>query len=159
MSHASPRAPAGFSRPAGAQSTTDRWGELDESPRRRRERESQVKRALTFLALTLSAAAVVTPLATPAPARSNTTTVSVSGREFLFTLSRKSGVHGTFVFRFKNVGHLPHDFKIAGRKTPLIQPGRSAILTIKIVRPGRYPYLCTVPGHAAAGMKGVFIVR
>jgi uncharacterized cupredoxin-like copper-binding protein len=23
----------------------------------------------------------------------------------------------------------------------------------------RYPYICTVTGHAAAGMKGVFTVR
>jgi uncharacterized cupredoxin-like copper-binding protein len=24
---------------------------------------------------------------------------------------------------------------------------------------GKYPYLCTVPGHAQAGMKGTFTVR
>ncbi len=118
-----------------------------------------MKRLLTTLALVLIAAAIVTPLAITAPARSTTTIVNVSGKEFLFTLSRKSGLRGAFIFKFKNVGNLPHDFKIVGRKTPLLQPGRSATLTVKILRPGRYPYLCTVPGHAAAGMRGIFIVR
>jgi uncharacterized cupredoxin-like copper-binding protein len=118
-----------------------------------------VKRLHIALALALIAGAIATPLALTAPARSTTTIVNVSGKEFLFTLSRKSGLHGTFIFRFKNVGNLPHDFKIVGRKTPLLRPGRSATLTVRIARPGRYPYLCTVPGHAAAGMKGVFVVR
>jgi uncharacterized cupredoxin-like copper-binding protein len=119
----------------------------------------QLKRLLAVLALALIAAAIATPLALTKSARSTATIVNVSGKEFLFTLSRKSGLHGSFIFKFKNVGNLPHDFKIVGRKTPLLQPGRSATLTVRIARPGRYPYLCTVPGHAAAGMRGVFIVR
>jgi uncharacterized cupredoxin-like copper-binding protein len=87
------------------------------------------------------------------------TVVAVSGKEFKFTLSRKSGSRGVFLFKFKNVGTIAHDFKIAGKKTPQIQPGTSTTLTVKIAKAGRYPYVCTVPGHAAAGMKGVFIVR
>jgi uncharacterized cupredoxin-like copper-binding protein len=27
------------------------------------------------------------------------------------------------------------------------------------VKKGKYAYLCTVPGHAEAGMKGVYTVR
>ena len=88
-----------------------------------------------------------------------TTPVRVTGKEFSFALSRKSGPRGTFVFRLTNRGSLPHDLKIVGKKTPLLQPGKSATLTVKIVKSGRFPYLCTVPGHAAAGMKGVFIVK
>jgi plastocyanin len=118
-----------------------------------------LKRLLITLALVLIAAAIATLLAATAPARSTATIVNVSGREFLFALSRKSALHGTFIFKFKNIGNLPHDFKIAGRKTPLLQPGRSATLTVRIAKPGRYRYLCTVPGHAAAGMRGIFIVR
>jgi uncharacterized cupredoxin-like copper-binding protein len=30
------------------------------------------------------------------------------------------------------------------------------VVTLKT---GNYPYLCTVPGHAEAGMKGTFTVR
>jgi plastocyanin len=92
-------------------------------------------------------------------AQAATTTVRVSGKEFKFTLSRGSGPRGAFVFKFKNIGHIAHDFKIAGKKTPLLQPGKSATLSVRIAKAGRYRYLCTVPGHAAAGMKGSFVVK
>ena len=52
-----------------------------------------------------------------------------------------------------------HDLKINGSKTPLIKPGNAAKLAVTFNKKGKYPYLCTVPGHAAAGMKGVFTVR
>jgi uncharacterized cupredoxin-like copper-binding protein len=60
---------------------------------------------------------------------------------------------------FKNVGHVEHDFKINRKRTPLLQPGKTARLVVTFKKKGKYPYLCTVPGHAAAGMKGVFTVR
>ena len=41
----------------------------------------------------------------------------------------------------------------------MLQPGDSAKLTVKFTKAGNYSYVCTVPGHAAAGMKGVFIVK
>ncbi len=52
-----------------------------------------------------------------------------------------------------------HDFKIAGKKTPLIKPGKSATLKVTLKKHKKYAYLCTVPGHAAAGMKGTFTVK
>jgi nitrite reductase (NO-forming) len=60
-------------------------------------------------------------------------------------------------FRIRNAGTLAHDFKIAGRKTPKIAPGKSATLTVSL-RKGSYNYICTIPGHAASGMKGRFRV-
>jgi uncharacterized cupredoxin-like copper-binding protein len=40
----------------------------------------------------------------------------------------------------------------------LIQPGQTTKLAVTLKK-GSYPYLCTVPGHAEAGMKGTFTVR
>jgi len=37
--------------------------------------------------------------------------------------------------------------------------GDRAKLTVKFIRGGRFPFLCTVTGHAKFGMKGVLIVR
>jgi len=80
-------------------------------------------------------------------------TVGVTGKEFKFGLSTKTVKHGSVTFKFTNKGKLKHDFKIAGKKTKLVSPGKSASLTVTLKR-GKYSYICTVPGHAAAGMKG-----
>ena len=86
------------------------------------------------------------------------TKVLVAASEFKFVLSKKIVPAGTVTFVVTNRGKVSHDFKIKGKKTALLSPGKSA--TLKVVIPkGRYPYLCTVPGHAAAGMKGIFTVK
>ena len=90
----------------------------------------------------------------------NGATVQVKGGEFFFRLSAKSAAKpGTVTFVFQNVGHVEHDFSINGKQTPLIQPGQTAKLVVPFSKAGSYPYLCTVPGHAEAGMKGTFTVR
>jgi uncharacterized cupredoxin-like copper-binding protein len=84
------------------------------------------------------------------------TTVNVKASEFKFVLSRKTALHGTVVFKVVNKGHVAHDFKIAGKKTPMLKPGKSATLKVILKKGTRYKYICTVPGHAVAGMKGFF---
>ena len=42
---------------------------------------------------------------------------------------------------------LKHDFKIAGKKTPLLKHGKSYTLTVKLSK-GKHPYTCTVKNHA-----------
>jgi uncharacterized cupredoxin-like copper-binding protein len=37
-------------------------------------------------------------------------------------------------------------------------PGKRSVLRVVFHRAGAYPYVCTVPGHAQAGMKGVLRV-
>jgi uncharacterized cupredoxin-like copper-binding protein len=90
-------------------------------------------------------------------ARAAATTVNVTGKEFSFTLSRKSARHGSVTFHFTNKGRIKHDFKIAGRKTKVLRPKKSQNLTVTLKK-GSYRYLCTVKGHAASGMKGTFRV-
>lgn len=91
-------------------------------------------------------------------ARSQTqaTTVKVTAMDTLrFTLSKKSAPHGTVSFVVTNKGNLKHDFWIAGKKTILLGHNKSKTLTVTIKK-GKNPYKCTVPGHAAAGMRGTF---
>ena len=118
-----------------------------------------MRRTLIASAVVVTLFAAALPVAVASSKHASATAIAVSGKEFSFRLSKKSAPHGTFVFRFKNVGAVGHDFKIAGKKTPIIQPGASAKLTVKIAKAGRYKYLCTVPGHAAAGMKGTLTVK
>jgi len=118
--------------------------------------------ALAVVAVSIGALVLI-PLAGAQAERASSTkatTVQVKGGEFFFRLSTKSlAKPGTVTFVFKNIGHVQHDFKINGKKTPLISPGKTAKLVVSFKKKARYPYLCTVPGHAQAGMKGVFTVR
>ena len=39
--------------------------------------------------------------------------------------------------------------------TKTLHPGDTASFTVKITKAGKYEYLCSIPGHAAGGMKGL----
>ena len=116
-------------------------------------------RRLIASVLVLSALVVGSASAAPQH-KAATTAITVSAGEFFFKFSKSSILKpGTVVFTVKNVGHLAHDFEINGKKTPLIQPGKSATLKVVFTSAKKFPYLCTVPGHAAQGMQGKFTVR
>ena len=118
---------------------------------------------VSLLAAMAAAALVLIPSAAAQLDRQNTDTtasVSVKGGEFFFRLSTKSVAKPENVtFVFKNIGHVQHDFRIDGRQTPLTSPGKTAKPVVTFKKRGAYSYKCTVPGHAEAGMKGVFTVR
>jgi uncharacterized cupredoxin-like copper-binding protein len=96
--------------------------------------------------------------ASPAAPRAQATSkVTVVATEFKFALSKRSVNSGVVVFTVKNKGKILHDFKIAGKKTPLIKPGKSAVLRVTMKK-GRFQYICTITGHARLGMKGAFAV-
>jgi uncharacterized cupredoxin-like copper-binding protein len=140
-----------------AQATLERSKAMTSYPK---VRQPDLPLGLVLAALIVGALAAV-PLA-PARADRQTAaaaaTIQVKGGEIFFRLSTKTAKPGKTTFVFKNIGHVSHDFKIHGKKTPLIAPGKTARLVVTLQK-GKYSYLCTVPGHAAAGMKGVFTVR
>ena len=108
---------------------------------------------------TLAAAALAWAL--PAAAQRHATVVRVTAgkpTEFKFVVSRNSVPHGAVTFTVTNAGTLPHNFKINGRVTRLLPGGQSQSLTVVFAKPGKYPYLCTLTGHADAGMKGILVV-
>lgn len=108
----------------------------------------------TFIALT---ALILAVAVIPATASAGGTKVTVTATEFHFKLSRTSVPHGKVTFVLVNKGHIGHDFKIAGKKTAVIGPGKTATLTVTLAK-GKAAYSCTVPGHASAGMKGTLTV-
>jgi uncharacterized cupredoxin-like copper-binding protein len=113
------------------------------------------RRSAAAAILVVLGALLLVPIATSKSTA--TTTVKVTALDTLkFKLSRTSAPAGKVVFKVKNAGKLSHDFKIAGKKTKLLSGGKTATLTVTLKKGKSYPYECTVPGHAAAGMKGVF---
>ncbi|MFL6016655.1 MAG: cupredoxin domain-containing protein [Gaiellaceae bacterium] len=121
-----------------------------------------MRRSLFFLALlSVGVAGVAAAFAYPAiGARSSasaTVTVKVTATDFKFKLSRSSVPVGTTViFKVTNKGKIGHDFKINGKKTPLINPGQTKSVKVVFKKKGKLVFLCTVPGHARLGMTGKF---
>src|SRR5213082_866895 len=106
---------------------------------------------ITSAAALLAVVGVVAAPALGARTHAVATSVTVTATEFKFKLSKMSVKHGSVTFTVVNKGKLAHDSKIGAKKTPLIKPGKSAKLTVTL-KAGKAAYLCTVPGHAAAGM-------
>jgi uncharacterized cupredoxin-like copper-binding protein len=104
----------------------------------------------------VAAVSVLTVVAYAGSSHATAATITVKATEFKFTLSKKSALHGKVTFKVTNRGHIQHDFKINGKKTKLLGPGKSATLIVTLKKGKKYQYICTVPGHAAAGMKGTF---
>jgi uncharacterized cupredoxin-like copper-binding protein len=115
-----------------------------------------MKRITLALGVALAALVVAAPV-TARPAAATATTVTVTMKEFKFILSKKIVRHGTVTFKLVNKGKLPHDFKIAGKKSKLIRPGKTGKLIVTLKK-GKLPYICTVVGHAGFGMKGKLTV-
>jgi len=81
--------------------------------------------------------------------------VAVTENEFHVILASKTLPAGTYTFVVKNAGKIQHDLAVQGgavnAKTPLINPGSTAKVTVKLPA-GAYTLYCTVAGHKAAGM-------
>ena len=117
----------------------------------------------TSVAVAVAAALVAAVAAVAAPSRtaSVSTDAVTAGKpsELKFTLAKKTVPRGTVTFKVTNKGSLTHDFKIKGKKTVRIRPGKTATLKVLFPKAGKFGYLCTEPGHAAGGMKGTLTVK
>jgi uncharacterized cupredoxin-like copper-binding protein len=83
--------------------------------------------------------------------------VRVTEKEFSITpsaidLSRP----GTYSFTVTNDGQITHAFEIQGNgvdeRTPDLQPGRSATLTVDLAQKGSYDAFCPIDAHRSKGM-------
>jgi uncharacterized cupredoxin-like copper-binding protein len=92
---------------------------------------------------------------------------TVKAEEGEFFIKLESGnqlAPDKYGFNAVNTGKLQHDLAIEGKglpkepKTPLIDPGKSATLNVDL-KPGKYKFICTVPGHEQAGMRVNVTVR
>lgn len=119
-----------------------------------------MKKVIPFLALTLAIAATLSPLATGAPAAVQT--IRVNATSYKITLSARPKA-GTVRLVVRNVGDDEHDVWIRGggrsARTPVLAPGRSATITMKLKRGVVYRFWCGVDDHASKGMLGSFRAR
>lgn len=113
--------------------------------------------AAATVAFAVSALAVPSLVAAKVKAHAAATTIRVTAVDFKFHMSATKAKPGKVTFKITNRGHTIHDFHIDKKTSKMISPGQSTTLTVTLKK-GKYPYECTIPGHAALGMKGTFTV-
>lgn len=88
-------------------------------------------------------------------------TVEVEATEFAFqpdqvVVDADETVNLTLV----NNGSLTHDLTIPELDIHLVaRPGQTNSTALSPTDPGEYQMLCTIPGHAEAGMVGLIVIR
>jgi len=128
-------------------------------------------RVLLLIPAAFALLAVATAQAKPTRVATTVTVTAGKPSEFGYKLSTHTVKTGSVTFNVTDSGALPHDFKVCsspvksdaadtcvGHGTKVISPGKSAKLTVTFAKAGTYEYLCTLPGHAIAGMKGLLKV-
>jgi plastocyanin len=69
---------------------------------------------------------------------------------------------GKVLVKSVNKASIGHNIAVEGNGVsqagPVVSGGKTSEVTVSL-KPGTYQFLCTVPGHAAAGMKGVLTVK
>jgi mono/diheme cytochrome c family protein len=76
-----------------------------------------------------------------------------------FRLSARQAPVGVLTFNVVNAGKRKHSFKIAGKKAPVLSPGKRARLVVQFKWAGSYAYTSTVAGDVGRGLKGVLTVK
>ena len=89
----------------------------------------------------------------------------VGEREWRISLYRSEVPTGRVKLNVRNFGEDGHDLAIrtaSGRVLGAIgevRPGRSATLSVRLRKPGRYRVFCALEGHEAKGMHAVLRVK
>ena len=120
---------------------------------------------LTRLFLLIAAVAVgllgVATAAYVAHAGAAKTTVTVTEKEYSIAITPRRAPVGVVRFVIRNKGLYAHALAVkvgtATKRTPLIQPGKTATLIVTLKK-GKSALWCPVPGHAARGMKATLAV-
>ena len=114
-----------------------------------------------------SAPAASAPAASVAPAPSSSSgavavagAIEVTAIDLGFTpKARTVDAAGRYTVTLKNTGQIPHDLTFPdGKTTGLVDPGKSASVAVDVPAAG-LSFICSVPGHAAAGMQGTIAVK
>jgi plastocyanin len=76
-----------------------------------------------------------------------------------FQFGKAQAKPGKITFVMPNQSPIQHDIALQGDgKGPVVGTGGVSTFTTTL-KAGTFTFLCTVPGHAAAGMKGTLIVK
>ena len=79
-----------------------------------------------------------------------------------FTASKAEGPAGTLALVMLNKASVQHNIAVKGsgtdKKGPVVGQGGTSKVSASL-KPGKYEFYCSVPGHEAGGMKGELTVK
>ncbi|HLA15715.1 MAG TPA: cupredoxin domain-containing protein, partial [Candidatus Limnocylindrales bacterium] len=87
--------------------------------------------------------------------------VTITGRDFRFEPAEVTVRAGEWVVvEFTNDDTVIHDWMVEGIPNVDVpaRPGQTARLRFVLDTPGTYMVMCSIPGHAEAGMTGTLVV-
>jgi plastocyanin len=98
--------------------------------------------------------------AKPAVAKGGKLTIpAIDGTAFEYT--KATAPAGSITFEMPNKSPLQHNIALTGVPNAagkIIGQGQTSTFTVNL-KPGTYTFICEVPGHEAAGMKGTLTVK
>jgi mono/diheme cytochrome c family protein len=79
--------------------------------------------------------------------------------QLLYVYKNAAANAGKITVNSLNKSQTPHDISIKGQGTGKeVKGGGTSTIDVDL-KPGKYEFLCTVPGHAQAGMRGILTVK
>lgn len=119
--------------------------------------------AVAVAAAVAAGSALAAPSHPAAKAAGTTPHVTALKNGLAFDTRKLGAKAGTVTITLKNLSALKHDLVIESgekilAKTPLLAMDRTGSLTVKLAK-GTYDFVCDVPGHEDAGMKGTLTVK
>ena len=108
----------------------------------------------------LALVTVLLVLGNATQASADTATIGADIGEFFITLDQSSVDEGEVVINVDNQGSIGHVIAIdgTGLSTSYLSSGASGSLSGALT-PGTYNVICTISGHASAGMSAVLVVN
>jgi len=117
-----------------------------------------MKKRLLGVAIVAASALAAVSLAF---AGSTTLKLTADKNKLAYNVKTLKAKAGKVTMVMKNPSFLTHDIAIKGNgvkvKGKVVGHGGTSTVTVTL-KPGKYEFYCTVPGHEAAGMKGTLIV-
>lgn len=82
--------------------------------------------------------------------------------QLAYTVANATAPAGTLTIDSPNKSSVPHNISIEGpgasKQGPIIKNGATSTISVTL-KPGKYTFYCSVPGHRQAGMVGAITVK
>ncbi|MBI2763682.1 MAG: cupredoxin domain-containing protein [Chloroflexi bacterium] len=122
---------------------------------------------LGLVVLVVAAIGIVVRGVTRGPGNNSPSSAEIALEDFRFVPNQLvANVGVPMTVRLTNRGLERHDINFPSLHMPglkgvesILEPGETRTITLQFDSPGTHTFICSLPGHAAAGMTGAVLVR